>query len=123
MAVDYSKELAEILEEYHGELDETVDKIMSDVARQTKQLLQNTSPKSGNGGKSYANGWTVTTHKQSKTVTVHNKNKPGLTWLLEEGHVVRNQFGTWGRVKGRPHIEPAEEWANAEIERRIREAL
>lgn len=123
MAVDVSKELAEILEEYHGELDDAIETVFSDVARETKAMLKSTSPRSNSGGKHYANGWTVDINKRAKTTTVYNKTKPGLTHLLENGHAVKNQFGTWGRVDGRPHIKPAEEWANAQIERRITEVL
>ena len=123
MAVDVSKELAEILEEYHGELDDAIETVFSDVARETKAMLKSTSPRTEGGGKHYANGWAVNINKRSKTTTVYNKTKPGLTHLLENGHQVRNQYGTYQPLSGTPHIKPAEEWANAQIERRIMEVL
>jgi hypothetical protein len=38
-----------------------------------------------------------------------------LTHLLENGHIVRNQYGTYGRVNGDGHIKDAEQNAVEEV--------
>jgi hypothetical protein len=37
---------------------------------------------------------------------IYNK-KAGLVHLLEKGHVVRNQYGTYGHTRAQPHLVPA----------------
>lgn len=115
-----SVELDEVLEEYNDELDENVQIVMLAVAKETAKKLQDTSPKKTGR---YARGWTVQSDFDSKTYTVYNAAKPSLTHLLENGHLRRNQFGTYGRVDGIPHIKPAEEWANAEVLKRLESRL
>jgi hypothetical protein len=99
-------QLNKILDEYTEKVDETSDEIMSEVATDTADELKRTSPtKSGN----YAKSWTVKKDKKSHQYIVHNKKYYRLTHLLEYGHIVKNQFGTYGRAKAEPHIKRAEE--------------
>ena len=113
-------EIGNVLEEYNAELDKEVQIVMLAAAKEAAKKLQDTSPKKT--GK-YARGWTVKSDFDSKTYTVHNAAKPGLTHLLENGHLKKNQFGTYGRVDGIPHIKPVEEWANAEVLKRLEQRL
>ena len=115
-----SVQLTQVLEEYDEELDKAVNVSMRAVAKEAAEKLKATSPRKT--GK-YANGWAVDSNFRTKTYTVYNKAKPSLTHLLEDGHLARNQFGTWGRVEGRKHIKPVEEWANAEVLNRITQEL
>jgi len=117
---DLLVQVEEVLDEYNEELDEAVNITMNAVAKEAAQKLRSTSPKKT--GK-YANGWVVNSNIRSKTYTVYNKAKPSLTHLLEDGHLIRNQFGTWGRVEGVKHIKPVEEWANTEVLQRINQRL
>lgn len=92
------------------------------VAKETVQKLKNTSPrKSG----SYAGGWTISKKRGRGVVdiVVHNATDYQLTHLLENGHLVVNKKGTYGRTSPKKHIAPAEQWAADELPRRIVEDL
>lgn len=109
---DLTAQMEKILNDYGREVAEKVDKIADEAAKSTVAELKRTSPKSGGGGKHYANGWTVKKTKVpagGSMYTVYNKTKPQLTHLLEKGHVIRNQKGTYGRARAIRHIEPAEQ--------------
>lgn len=83
------------------------------AAKQAKRDIVQASPGDGD----YRSGWSVRTKKSSHGVEaiVFNKTKPGLTHLLEKSHVIRNQFGIYGRTSpghGQVvHIGPAAEKA------------
>lgn len=115
--------LEKILGEYIEEVDETVQVVFMQVAKEARQQLKETSPKGDHSGNHYADGWTIQNDRKTKTIHVYNKTKPGLTHLLENGHAVKNQYGSYKRYKGKKHIAPVEEWANAEAERRVMEEL
>lgn len=114
--------MEKILEQYSKEVKDVTDKSIEKVSKESVQKLKNTSPK--RTGK-YARGWTkkkVKGRNGIDEVTVHNKQYQ-LTHLLENGHIVRNSKGTYGRTNGIKHIKPVEEWAQdalpQEIERRL----
>lgn len=92
------------------------------VAKETVQRLKNTSPKGSPHQRKYAEGWRVS-KKERADLVVHNATNYQLTHLLENGHVIRNKRGTYGRTHSIKHIEPAEEWASDELPRRIMEDL
>lgn len=113
MADSISVQLQQITDEYSKEVQEVTRKACKKVARKTSQTLRNTSPKSPGGGE-YASGWAVKQEGED-TFIVHNKKKPGLTHLLENGHMSANQYGVYGRVPAYKHIKPAADEANAEL--------
>ena len=116
---DLVVQLDAVLEEYNEEFDEAVNRAMFAVANEAAEKLKAISPQ-GRGHTKYANGWTVDSDFDEKTYIVYNKAQPGLTHLLENGHIKRNQYGTYdGRVEGIKHIKPVEEWANLKVENRI----
>lgn len=121
MAHSVYDQLAEILDGYEKEVRETVEKGVEKVAKDTAKNLRQTSPK--NSG-DYAKNWAVKTDRRNKTTVVYNKAPTyRLTHLLEKGHVIRNQAGTYGRTQAKPHIKPAEEAAVSELVRKIEEDL
>lgn len=120
MASSIAKDLAEILDSYSKEVREAAKKDIEQVAKSTAKSLRQTSPKSPGGGE-YARSWTAT--RQDNGWIVHNKRHYRLTHLLENGHVIRNQYGTWGRAQAEPHIKDAEEQAIEELVRKIEEDL
>ena len=108
-----AQQLDKILHDYVEKVDETTDEIMEKNAKLTVDELKRTSPKS-KGHRKYANSWAVT--KQDHLFIVHNKKHYRLTHLLENGHVIRNQYGTYDRWNPKSkHIEPAEENAQARV--------
>lgn len=75
---------------------------IKETATETVMKLRNTSPvKTG----SYAKGWKVGTRRGSDYI-VHNATDYQLTHLLENGHVIRNKKGTYGRAPAHKHIKP-----------------
>ena len=117
-----SVQLTQVLEEYNEEFDKAVNFAMFTVANEAAEKLKALSPQ-GKGRKKYANGWAVDSDFDEKTYTVYNKAQPGLTHLLENGHVAKNQFGVYGRVEGIKHIKPVEEWADMKVMDRITKEL
>ena len=112
-------QMKELLDEVNKDIEQSAKTNIVTVAKESVSKLKNTSPrKSG----SYAKGWGV--KKQGDMdVVVHNRTDYQLTHLLENGHVIRNKKGTYGRTRGIKHIAPVEEWAVDELPRRIIEDI
>lgn len=119
-----AKQLQVILEQAEDQIVTLTEETMQAIAKETAQRIKvEAQIKKGlhHTGK-YASGWTVKGRKSRGKITgfvVYNRTKPGLTMLLEKGHVVRNKAGTYGRTLGIPHIAPADKWAQGEIMRRL----
>lgn len=120
MSNGFSVQLDKILSAYDQKVQEVTDQVFQDVAKETVQKLQSTSPRRPGGG-TYAAGWSVKKNKK-QDIVVYNKVYR-LTHLLEKGHVVRNKKGTVGRANAHPHIAPAEEWASNEVQNEIKRRL
>ena len=124
MAETLSVQMEKILDEYSERVVNVTKVAMGRVSRECIQRLRNTSPKKTG---SYARGW-ATKQQVSRgkiaDIIVHNKTDYQLTHLLENGHVIVNAKGTFGRTRPKKHIKPVEEWANnelpSEIERDLR---
>ena len=112
-------QMKELLDEIDKDIEQSAKTNIQVVAKESVVKLRNTSPvKTG----SYAKGWGV--KKQGDMdVVVHNRTDYQLTHLLENGHVIRNKKGTYGRTRGIKHIAPVEEWAIDELPRRIIEDI
>lgn len=106
------------LEEYVHEVQLAIDEAAKESAEVTARELRANSPKreKGKGKGKYARGWKVKKKTDAHLVSyvVYNSTSPGLTHPLEHGHVSRNQYGSYGRVRAIPHIGPA---ADAGIQR------
>ena len=112
-------QMTELLDEVNKDIERSAKTNIQTVAKESVQKLKNTSPaKSG----SYAKGWGVK-RQGDMDVIVHNRTDYQLTHLLENGHVIRNKKGTYGRTHGIKHIKPVEEWAVDELPRRIIEDI
>ena len=112
-----------VFEEYTKEVKRAANNSADVVAKEACQKLKNTSPrKTGD----YAKGWRVKRERETagiNTVIVHNATNYQLTHLLENGHVIVNAKGTYGRTNGIKHIAPVEEWASEELPREIEREL
>ena len=115
------------LTEYVQDVQTAIDQAAKEAAEATAKDLKATSPRRevGKGKGKYAKGWKVKKKKDGMMVSyiVYNANNPGLTHTLEHGHVVRNQFGTYGRAEAVPHIKKAADEGAMEFERDVKEKL
>ena len=124
MSTDLGREIKVILDEYEVEVQKDVEQATKTAAQFGAKTLKETGPK--DTGK-YAKAWGYKKEGLglgNTSYVVYNKKYPGLTHLLEDGHLIRNQYGTYGRTNPIPHIEPVEilvqEKLLDEITRRIR---
>ena len=116
---ELSAEIESALADYGWDTADEVKKEVKAVASQTIQRLKSTSPKKTG---EYASGWTSTVAYEDKEdirVNIHNRKKPHIAHLLENGHARING----GRVEGIPHIGPAEEEARRELYGKIKVVL
>ena len=118
MATNLVAEVNAMLNEYVQEVQDAIDDAAKEAAEVTARELKANSPKreKGKGKGRYAKGWKVKKRNEAHLVAyvVYNGSSPGLTHPLEHGHVARNQYGSYGRVRAIPHIGPA---ADAGIQR------
>ena len=105
---NFAVTISNLLDEYNQEVRDATIQAAKEAAEVTARTLQSTSPKKakGKGRGKYARGWTVKRQSMGHLVSyvVYNKTSPGLTHTLEHGHVSRNQYGSYGRVRAIPHI-------------------
>lgn len=118
-------ELNAILEQFTKEEKAKINKIYKSVAAAAVRDLKSRSPRKRG---EYQKGWRskqemggIASDKLS--ITIYNATKPSLTHLLEKGHVIRNQSGSYGRAKAIPHIAKIEEQYNRELVRRLEAEL
>lgn len=112
-------EIMKMLDEYKDVTDKDVELSVASVSKEAKDMLSGSSPRKSGG---YSKGWSVKKEVSSRgkhSVVIHNRKKPGLTHLLEKGHAKRGG----GRMSGKVHIAPAEQFAIREIEAEIRRRL
>lgn len=116
-------EIGKFLKEYSEEVAKATQDAINKVTRETVKKLKETSPKNkGEYARSWASRQSTRAYGGVVGKTVYNK-QGRLTHLLENGHVSRNQFGTYGRVRPYVHIKPVEEWAKKELEDEITRRL
>ena len=107
---DFYSQMREVLDDIQEGSIVATEESVKKATNKAREYLKRNSPK--RKGKRYASGWRTKKLKSrlSVSITVYNAKYPGLTHLLEKGHVVRNQHGgPYGRTKPQPHIAPAEE--------------
>lgn len=110
--ISVEAQITKIFDEYSLKVSDAAEAACKEAAELTARTLKQTSPaRSGRGGGKYRRGWRVKKRENGLLVSylVFNGSQPGLTHLLEHGHVARNQYGTWGRVRAIPHIGRAAE--------------
>lgn len=112
-------QMKELLNEVSKEAREAGANGIKKIAKESVTKLRNTSPKKTG---SYAKGWTAKKNGDMNIV-VHNKTDYQLTHLLENGHIIKNKKGTYGRTNGIKHIAPVEEWASEALPEEIMREL
>lgn len=110
MAASLESQMSQILDAYFTDVEKASVEASKEAANETVKILKTISP-TGKARRHYKSGWKVTRRAEGilTAFIVHNATKPGMTQLLEYGHVVRNQKGTYGRTGGIKHIAKAEQ--------------
>lgn len=115
----WDKEILDLIETYSKDVTEGITKIAGEVGKDTKEKIRDGISSQGIKGTTYSKSWTVKKEigKNFVHITVH-ATKPHwrLTHLLENGHATRDG----GNTRKFPHIKPAEDFANAEFEARVK---
>jgi len=104
--------IMEGLEEYNQLAADTVKKAVKRAGTTVRKEIEGTAPQKT--GK-YAKSWRSRTTAESATslhVTVYSPSRYMLAHLLEHGHALRNG----GRTRAMPHIAPAEEIGDKQLE-------
>ena len=102
----------EELTEYNPLAQETMKKAVTTAGQTVRKEIQSGAPV--RTGK-YAKSWTAKKTRESSTrleVTVYSPSRYMLAHLLEHGHAKRNG----GRTRAFPHIAPAEEAGEKQLE-------
>ena len=112
--------VAQLLDEYGDRAMQAILQAAPRAAREARKSLKASSPR-GSHSRHYAEGWAVQTQsgRLGIRVVVHNKQKPGLTHLLEHGHA--NRGG--GRTSARPHIAAVNQAAQEQFVREVEARL
>ena len=120
MTTDIAEEIAKELQAYTVEVQIKVEKAAKRIGREAISKLKETSPR-GHGKEHYADGWKARLEKSDMGfhITIYNAKKPGLTHLLENGHL--NRDGS--RTKAFPHIKAVQDEANEKLVREIEKIL
>ena len=115
----YLRQGSDEMDIYANEVADTVKKTVTAVAKETVKVVKQKSPSaSGAYKKSWAQKKTYD-NTGSIQITVYNRKHYQLTHLLENGHAKTNG----GRTRAFPHIAPAEEFAERELEQELRRKL
>lgn len=123
MAMDLTSQIANIFDEYDRDMKRKVNNSVDVVGKESVSRLKSTSPKKTGD---YAKGWKLKRERGRNginDVTIHNATDWHLTHLLENGHVIRNKKGTYGRAPAHKHIKPVEEYFNSEVVAEIKREL
>lgn len=111
-------QLRTLLDSYDAEVQKVVDDTAKQIVKEGVNKLKSSSPKKTG---EYAGGWK--SRKEGNGYVIYNAKKPGLTHLLENGHITRNQYGTWKRTPAHPHIKAVETWVNDEFTNQVEKKI
>lgn len=123
MAETITVQLSKILEEYDDHVQDVTNNVLKKAARDAVKDLKNRSPKKTG---SYAAGWSVKSMARNGKIlslVVYNRTDYQLTHLLENGHMIRNKKGTYGRAPAHKHIAPVADRVNSEVPQEIERQL
>lgn len=123
-ASDFAYEVNKILGEYQRGLYTQLEPTMRKTANETRKVLRSTSPK--RTGK-YGRGWEYELKVNSRlgggSITLYDA-RPGLTHLLEKGHVTRNGLDrSYPATPAHPHIAAAQEQAEKQFLENLQKVL
>ena len=129
-----SGEIVKIMQDYAGDVTSNMKEDIDSVAKEAVKKIKSAAPvrdsnrdRKTRSGKKYPPGtykksWTSRTVEETfnrKKRTIDSKGQYQLTHLLEKGHKEVLPSGKTGRkVEPIVHIQPAEEWAVNELQKR-----
>ena len=120
VAIDQlANEIMAGLEEYAEIATESVKEAVKKSGQPVRKEIRANAPKDT---KAYQKSWSVKKERETATqlhLIVHSRNRYQLAHLLEHGHAKRGG----GRVKGQPHILPAQEVGMRQLESDIEKEL
>ena len=121
---DFSNDIAKILDDYSDEVAKVVQQAEQAAGRATVRELKALAPHDkGKTGYDRSFASKKTGSGRASEYTVYSK-VPGMTHLLENGHMVANQYGpTGGRANGKKHWAPAERVGIEKFEQEVRNKL
>lgn len=125
MGISVAKQIQSILGGYTVDVKRATNNSFDKVAKEGAKRLKAVRWKK-DVGRGYNKGWAVKRLRgklEINDVIIYNRTNPQLTHLLENGHMIVNGKGTFGRAPGYPHIKPVEEWAIGEIPAEIEREL
>lgn len=113
-------DLKDILNDYAKEVNDDMLTVAKDISNKYVGKIQNVSPVNERNTKHrgrYKRGWRAKIEKNLNDVNViiYNQTDWQLTWLLENGHLLRNGK----RTRPIPHIEPVNDEAQREYENEL----
>lgn len=120
--------IGDILEEYGQDVTNITSDAVRAVAKEGVKAVRSEASRALHTStpSPYLKGWTSRI-EESRTGTVgviYNADQPGLTHLLENGHVSRNGTGrTFGRVQAYPHIAPVQKILGEQFEKKLKVKL
>ncbi len=116
---DLSKQLAQSLYQYANGVTKGVKEAVADVSAEMLKRIKADAPRRNGKYKREMKLKTTENSPFALSKVWHGGQSYRLTHLLENGHARRSG----GQVKGKPHIRPNEEWAVAEVEKRMKKAV
>ena len=115
---ELASSINQLLTDYQGDVEKVVTASITEVAKETTKVMKTAGTFGGTG--KFKKSWSVKIEKKRlyTEATVYNK-KPGLTHLLEFGHVKQNG----GRTKEFNFIAPVNDKVQTEVVKKIEEKL
>jgi hypothetical protein len=123
-AIDIGDIVREVCQEYGEEVQNETAKIIRNIAPEMVAQLRSKKFESQRLG--YSDSWThdiVTDAFGTVKVRVYNKDHWQLTHLLEYGHEGYAHGKHFGRVEGKEHIKPVQDWAIKQIMKELESKL
>lgn len=118
-----SSTIQQLLKQYGDDVQKTTNELIPDAADKAVEQIRTKSKK--RTGK-YAKGWAKKVLKNTRTgvgYVVYNRTEYRVAHLLENSHVVKNKYGSYGTTAGDGVIATAEEdtveWIDKELRKRL----